>query len=187
MITLTPVNVFVGIDPGPQKTGTAIILDNGIDAPKIAWADLVQSGRVPDTITRELRTMGIPMGHYGLAIEEIRSYGMAVGQTTFDTCVLSGAIHTGLYLRYPPSWSVWLGRKADVCVTICGSTRAKDANIRQAMIDLYGPPGTKKDPGGTYGITADMWSAVALATTSARYCRSAASCPETVKQGFCLI
>jgi hypothetical protein len=43
--------------------------------------------------------------------------------------------------------------------------KAKDANIRQALIDKIGPQGTKKDPGPTYGISKDVWSALAIAVT----------------------
>jgi hypothetical protein len=44
--------------------------------------------------------------------------------------------------------------------------RAKDQNIRQALIDRLGPPGTKKNPGPTYGVTSHMWSALAVAVTA---------------------
>lgn len=48
---------------------------------------------------------------------------------------------------------------------ICGSPTAKDANIRTALIDIFGPQGTKKNPGPTFGISADVWSALAVAYT----------------------
>jgi hypothetical protein len=46
---------------------------------------------------------------------------------------------------------------------ICGTPRAKDPNIRQALIDKYGAPGTKKNPGPTYGVSSHLWSALAIA------------------------
>jgi len=50
--------------------------------------------------------------------------------------------------------------------------RAKDANIRQALIDRYGPGkalavGLKATPGPLYGLTGDCWSALAVAVTAA--------------------
>ena len=50
---------------------------------------------------------------------------------------------------------------------LCHSAKAKDANIRQALIDRLGPPGTKKAPGPTYGVTSHAWPALAIAVTVA--------------------
>ncbi|MGH7470493.1 MAG: hypothetical protein ACRENP_21315 [Longimicrobiales bacterium] len=49
---------------------------------------------------------------------------------------------------------------------LCKNPKAKDQNIRQALIDLLGAPGTKKNPGPTYGISGDAWSALAIAVTA---------------------
>ena len=57
---------------------------------------------------------------------------------------------------------VWRHREKS-CV--CGNGRATDSNIRTALIDIYGAPGTKKSPGNTFGITADVWQALAVAHT----------------------
>lgn len=46
---------------------------------------------------------------------------------------------------------------------ICGTPRAKDANVRQAIHDRLGAPGTKKAPGVTYGVTSHSIQALALA------------------------
>ena len=45
--------------------------------------------------------------------------------------------------------------------------RAKDSNIRQALIDIYGKPGTKKEPNEFYNdskvkMAKDIWSALAI-------------------------
>ena len=55
--------------------------------------------------------------------------------------------------------------RRDVKLHVCQSPRAKDANVRQALLDRFGPPGTKKAPGTTYGITKDTWQALAVAVT----------------------
>jgi len=96
-----------------------------------------------------------------LAVEMIASYGMPVGKEVFETCVWIG--------RFLEAWNgdhTLIYRK-DVKMHLCGSMRAKDANIRQALIDRFGPAGTKKAPGGTYGISKDVWSALAVAVTYA--------------------
>ena len=94
-----------------------------------------------------------------MAMEQIRGYGMIVGAEVFDTCFWSG--------RFVEAWSgkFDLIPRRDVKLHLCGSSRAKDSNVRQAVIDRVGPQGTKKAPGPTYGIKADEWAALALALT----------------------
>jgi hypothetical protein len=55
--------------------------------------------------------------------------------------------------------------RGEVKVHVCNSKKAKDANVRQALIDRLGKPGTKKAPGPTYGIAGDVWAALAVAVT----------------------
>jgi hypothetical protein len=106
-----------------------------------------------------------------LAIEMVASYGMAVGATVFETCVWSG--------RFIERWLVSDKRRPEpvrvhrkeVKIHLCGSMRAKDANIRQALIDRYGGKesaiGKKANPGPLYGMSGDCWSALAVAITAA--------------------
>jgi hypothetical protein len=43
--------------------------------------------------------------------------------------------------------------------------KAKDGNIRQALIDRFGVVGTKKNQGWFYGFSGDIWSAYAVGIT----------------------
>jgi hypothetical protein len=98
-----------------------------------------------------------------LAIEMIASYGMPVGREVFDTCVWIG--------RYVQAWDAPYTRvfRKDVKLCLCGQPRAKDGNIRQALIDRYGGKdraiGKKHSPGPLYGVSADVWAALAVAVT----------------------
>jgi hypothetical protein len=56
-------------------------------------------------------------------------------------------------------------KRMKVKMHLCGNSRAKDGNIRQALIDRLGAPGKKKAPGPTFGVVADQWQALALAVT----------------------
>ncbi len=98
-----------------------------------------------------------------LAIEMIASYGMAVGCEVFETCVWIG--------RFQQAWSdpeaVQMAHRRDVKLHLCGNPKAKDPNIRQALIDLLGKPGTKKAPGATYGLASHAWAALGVAVTVA--------------------
>ncbi len=95
-----------------------------------------------------------------MAVEMVQSFGMAVGAEVFETVYWIG--------RFCQAWEpkpfARVFRK-DVKMHLCGSMRAKDPNIRQALIDKFGAPGTKKQPGATYGISGDLWSALAVAVT----------------------
>lgn len=94
-----------------------------------------------------------------LVIEMMACYGMPVGREVLDTCVWIGRFVE----RFDGPFSL-IYRK-DVKMHLCGSMKAKDANIRQALLDRIGPQGTKKAPGPTYGISKDVWSALAIAVT----------------------
>ena len=103
-----------------------------------------------------------------IIIEMVASYGMAVGKSVFDTCVMIGrlteaASNLGLRAEYI--------YRIEEKTTICHDSKAKDANIRQALIDRFAQhdmkngKGTKKDPDWFYGFAADTWSAYAVAIT----------------------
>ncbi len=94
-----------------------------------------------------------------VSCEMICSYGMPAGASLFDTCVFIGEIRAAA-LR-----EVTLIPRIQVKSHICHSGKATDSNIRQALIDLFGPQGKKSAPGPTFGISADVWSALAIAKT----------------------
>ena len=102
-----------------------------------------------------------PMCWDVLAIEMVASYGMAVGKDVFETVRWIGRFQQS---ALDPDAVRFVYRK-DVKMHLCNSMKAKDANIRQALIDKIGPQGTKKNPGPTYGISKDMWAALAVAVT----------------------
>ena len=75
---------------------------------------------------------------------------------------------------------IWGGKESfapidrkDVKMHLCGNTRATDSNIRAAILSLYpatgggktGQIGTKKQPGPLYGVSKDIWAALAVALT----------------------
>lgn len=94
-----------------------------------------------------------------LAIEMIASYGMAVGKEVFETCVWIG--------RFVQSWKPNESKliyRRDVKLHHCHSARATDSNVRQALIDRFGQPGKKKDPGLTFPLKGHLWQAFAIAT-----------------------
>ena len=96
---------------------------------------------------------------YTTVIEMIASYGMPVGKEVFDTCVWIGRFD---HASYHPASFVY---RKDVKMHICGTMKAKDSNIRQALIDRFGDVGTKSNKGWFYGFKSDVWSAYAVGLT----------------------
>lgn len=97
--------------------------------------------------------------HPELCVEMIASYGMPVGKEVFETCVWIGRFLQCWHRRAP---SRRVTRK-QVVTHVCGSAKAKDSNVRQALLDHVGPVGNKAAPGPTYGVSGDVWAALAVA------------------------
>ncbi len=141
---------ILGIDPGNTRTAHAVITDGkiceyGYAENETAISDIVDAACGSDAVVCEM----------------IASYGMAVGKTVFETCVFIGR----LLERIP---DMQLVTRNAVKLAICKSPKANDSNIRQALIDIYGPQGTKKNPGPTFGFAKDKWAALAVATAYAQ-------------------
>ena len=90
-----------------------------------------------------------------VAIEMIASYGMPVGKEVFHTI-----LWIGRFMQV--SKMCKLIYRKDIKIHFCNSNKAKDSNIRQALIDAFGEVGTKKNPGVLYGVSKDIWSALAI-------------------------
>lgn len=144
------------IDPGNEQS---------------AWVELadgvpINHGKVDNDVMLRACREQFRNDHL-LAIEMIASYGMPVGREVFETCLWIGRFQEAFIDR---GGSVELIYRKDVKLFHCGTSRANDANIRAALLDRFGPGrdkaiGTKKNPGPLYGIVADQWSALAIATT----------------------
>ena len=138
---------IIAVDPGPIESGY-VVYEN---------EDILAHGKMLNgALVAELQLLHKDSF---LAVEMIASYGMPVGQTTFETCVWIGIFVQAFGEKYS------LVYRREVKREICGSPHAKDGNIRQALIDRFGPAGTRKKPGPTFGISKDVWSALAVAVT----------------------
>jgi Holliday junction resolvasome RuvABC endonuclease subunit len=143
---------IMAIDPGTEESGWCV-LEGG----QVRRSGVSRNAELLGNIVTIFRTCDV------LAIEMIASYGMAVGREVFETCVWIG--------RFQQQWhrptEVCMVYRRDVKLHLCGSAKAKDANIRQALLDLLGPQGTKKEPGPTYGVKSHAWAALGVAVTVA--------------------
>jgi hypothetical protein len=140
----------IGIDPGPRE---------------FAWVEwdgsrVVRRGDCPNVEFDVLLTAAGERGQTW-AIEWIESFGMAVGREVFETVFSIGAMAAAAGVCH-----VRLVPRRDVKLHLCASPRAKDGNIRQALIDRFGAVGTKKNPGPLFGISNHRWAALAVAVTA---------------------
>lgn len=141
--------ILLALDPGTRETGWVRMLDDRISASGIiANAELVEQLKT-DSADR-------------LAIEMVASYGMPVGAEVFETVRWIGRFQQAF--RDPEA--VQFVYRRDVKLHLCNSARAKDGNVRQALIDKLGAPGTKRQPGPTYGVRSHAWAALAVAVTA---------------------
>lgn len=152
--SLTRPGIFA-VDPGPELS--AWVEYN--PGPRMIWTMGITANEDVRAILRSS-----PAGL--LAIEMVASYGMAVGREVFETVLWTG--------RFIEAWQPNPHRKVyrrDVKLHLCGSARAKDANVRQALLDAFGGKelavGKKRTPGPLYGVRSHIWSALAVAVTAA--------------------
>jgi hypothetical protein len=158
--------IVLAIDPGNESTAFIIwdskqkIILNKNKLSNCEFLNLLRQHSFQDTI--EI-----------VAIEMISSYGMAVGQEIFDSCV-------------------WLGRYVEICSKMglkykfifrktikmhhCGSVQAKDGNVNKVLQQKYGKDNSTKEPNKVYinefteknnsakYMNNDLWAAFALAT-----------------------
>lgn len=144
----------LAIDPGPTESAIAV-WDGAhlIDCDSLPNTELLHNLRVDQYATQRC------------LIEEIASYGMAVGKETFRTCYWYG--------RFAEAWESWqkedkleaeLVERRVIKLHHCHSARATDANIRRALLDRFGEPGTKKEPNPiTYRLKGHTWAAFSIA------------------------
>lgn len=150
---------ILALDPGNTQTGYAIL-----EMPEFR---LIKFGKADNTSLLTLvANSDILYDVDAVAIEMVASYGMAVGREVFETCVWIGRFHQAA--DHPNTHYVYRKEEKEI---LCGSLRAKDANIRQALIDRYARhdlkngKGTKGNPDVFYGVSKDVWAAIAVGVT----------------------
>ena len=161
-------NTLMAIDPGDTQSAW-VIYDLGIK--RVVVAALEPNEQLLTRLAHPSKEIFGCVPPDVLVIEMVASYGMPVGRTIFDTVVWIGRFYEAWARSRADTWSQLLTRKS-VKMHLCGSTKAKDSNIAQAIFDRYGgdskrAKGTKKAPGPLYGFHGDMFAALAVAITAA--------------------
>lgn len=160
---------LLAIDPGSTHSAYVVIETDDL-APK--WFDKIDN--------EELLELPYLKNSPHVAIEMVAHYGsgMPAGKTVFDTCVWIGrfwqAAHDAAAEYYrivgtEQPLRVDLVPRKTVVTHLCGSSKANDGNVIQALIDRFAPDtgnhgkGYKNLPGWFYGFAGDVWQCYALA------------------------
>lgn len=154
-----PAGIIIALDPGDTETAWVKVntdrkvLDHG-HQPNVEILGLLTHVFTNCVI----ETDPAPV----IVCESVESYGMAVGKTVFETCRWEGRFHQKAVDLTLPFHRLY---RRQVKMHLCGNNRAKDTNIRQALVDKLGDKGTAKEPGPTRGVSGHIWAALAVAVT----------------------
>lgn len=158
--------IILAIDPGSEESAWVIY----ITETRRIFAKAIYENNTLLEFLKKIVGFTPNLNADFLAIEMVQSFGMPVGKTIFETVLWTG--------RFIQAWGTDNYRKVyriDVKMHLCHNTRAKDGNVRQAIIDRYPASGggktpqigTKSQPGPLYGVSKDVWSALAVAIFAA--------------------
>ena len=145
--------MILAIDPGPERSGWVLYCDNEIRAAGIDDnMSAICKASAWDTVV----------------CEWVECYGMPVGHDVFESVQWIGRFAQFLDREYGlPLHRV---TRREVKLYLCNRARAKDKNIRAALIDRFGGSkakaiGTKKKAGTLYNVKGHAWAALAVAVT----------------------
>tara|TARA_R100000322_G_scaffold109271_1_gene69806 strand:+ start:339 stop:899 length:561 start_codon:yes stop_codon:yes gene_type:complete len=125
---------FLSIDAGTNESACLLMKDDAQDVMKVEYHAILPN----DAMLRIIEE------HYShVVIEDITNMGMPVGRDVFETVRWTGrfqqvAESKGGKVDYIP--------RTRIKINLCGTARAKDPNVRQALIDRFG--GDQKAIGG---------------------------------------
>lgn len=146
---------ILAIDPGNTESGVAIVQMPDF---RLEWFAKLKNEDVVKVATR--------YNFDEVAIEMVACYGMPVGKDIFETC-----LWIGRFIEQLKEHKISFVYRKEEKIHLCGSTKAKDANIKQSLVNRYAKhdfksgKGTKKEPDTFYGVSKDVWQAIAVGVT----------------------
>lgn len=146
---------ILAIDPGNTQSGAAII-----EMPefRLEWFAKLPNEDLYNVVKR--------YDFDEVVIEMVACYGMPVGKDVFETC-----LWIGRYIEQLKEHKISFVYRKEEKMHLCGDMRAKDSNIRQALINRYAKhdfkngKGVKNNPDTFYGVAKDVWQAIAVGVT----------------------
>jgi hypothetical protein len=147
--------LVLGIDPGQYESAFVIYQPEAPEGPFVVAKYIVPN----DVMLFKCCQIEASC----LAIEMIEGFGKTVGQSTFETIFWAG--------RFAQAFKGSLGfekiGRHAIKMNFCESRKARDSDIREALIHRFGGPAELKKGGKLHGFKSHLWSALAVAVT---YC-----------------
>ena len=154
-------DLILAIDPGTNASGVVLF-----DGENVLYSNA--------EMDNEDLAVGLTTGilhdwfFYEAVIEEIKSYGMPMGDSTIQTIIWIGRFIEA----FTPFEAELIPRKT-IVTFLCGSSRAKDSNVRRRILDLFPQTGggkepavgIKSQPGPLFGVSSHSLSALAVGLT----------------------
>ena len=152
--------LILAIDPGSELSAWVVY--------DVASGVLRSHAKEPnEQLLTRLREAGHQEHVDRVVIEWTAPRGMPASAQLFETLWWAGR-----FAEAARPLSVDRIPRLEVKQHICGRTNATDTNIRHALIDRYGGVGgkavaigLKASPGPLYGVSKDVWAALAVACT----------------------
>ncbi len=151
--------LVIAIDPGPEKSALVVFNGTGVQG-----ATFYGPNEEILSWLKGKSNLPVRFSFGPLVIEKIACYGLPVGAEVFETVYWSG--------RFAEAYgaeNVHRITRNEVKNHLCHSSRAKDGNVRQSLVDRFGGKekaiGKKATPGPLYGVSGDQWAALAVAVT----------------------
>jgi hypothetical protein len=159
--------IVLACDPGSRQSAILAYdgssrrgpIRNGVKAPEV-----VENGLLLGC----LRLYDREVVAFPLLVESVEHYGQRVGQDIFDTVRFAGRLQEVWESR---GGTVHLVPRRTVKMHLCGTMKANDSDIRQALFHRFGDGtrasavGVKAAPGPLYGVSSHLLAALAVAVT----------------------
>ena len=155
---------ILAIDPGTTMSGYCLMNEEY----KPIEFGKVENNVLIDEFLRIHHQYGINMA----IIEQLSSYGNAIGDSVLQTALWSGRFQQKMLDVYGRNFAVLYVKRKQYVTDLTNNPKAKDSNVTQYLIDRFEPnasnhgKGTKKNPSRFYGMAADAWQATAIAVWS---------------------
>jgi len=155
---------ILAIDPGTTQSGYCILNQayNPLDFGKVDNEKLVD----------DFHYLRWKYGVDAAVIEQLSSYGNAIGDSVLMTALWSGRFNQKMLDDYGANFPIFYVKRKQYVTELTNNPKAKDSNVTRYLIDRFEPnatnhgKGTKKNPSRFYGMSADAWQACAISVWS---------------------